>query len=87
MKLYRTFFKVRGAGGLPFPIDMLRYDQCFPVSSADASAIENAHTHLDPIEVGLEHWGLTQTWAPTSARWLSFLWHVDPHSVEVHRHG
>lgn len=58
-------FIVEGRG--PFPVDMLRYDRCFPHDSADASQI------LEPRErrkVTLT----TDSPRVTPARWRSFGW-------------
>ena len=87
--MYRLRFTVRGFG--QFPLDMLRYDGCFPRNSADAASITDS---LDPAsrsverEVELVRYfsGSRQT-APASAltpaRWRSFGWTVTtPHPVE-----
>ena len=47
MKKYLTQFVVTGK--VPFPIDMLRYDQCWPVDPESTTAIEasiNRDTYL-----------------------------------------
>lgn len=63
-------FKVTGTGN--FPIDMLRYDACWPATESDAAHLQfekgrrtiTLHTH-NPS-------------APTNGRWNSFLWNVAP---------
>jgi len=73
--MYTTTFRVQGCG--PFPLDMLRYDCCYPVD-------ENALRNSDRDDVG---WGTTrrviylkcnhqykQNSAPTVGRWQSFGW-------------
>lgn len=68
-------FKVIGSGA--FPLDMLRYDQCWPAGSEDAYAIEESlsrhgeerHTRRT---ITLNGCGIE----PTTGRWSSFLWHV-----------
>lgn len=40
IKVHESFFAVRGRGN--FPVDMLRYDCCFPARGADAAAMEAA---------------------------------------------
>lgn len=73
-------FVVRGTGR--FPIDMLRYDACWPASSEDARKITESIT--DPA-TGLDGM-LTIALAiapgysePTIARWQSFGWFVQDH--------
>jgi hypothetical protein len=77
MKIFRHTFKVTGRG--QFPIDMLRYDGCYPKTGEDAAKIEASFR--DPgteITVSLERFG-EKTWAPERARWSSFLWRMDSH--------
>ena len=64
-------FTVRGIG--QFPIDMLRYDRCWPFASFDAQAIEKSfqQNNLDNIEIDL-----VSINSPTVRRWESFLWRV-----------
>lgn len=59
------FFTVVGDG--EFPIDMLRYDKCWPNSSHDTSLVNRQG------ERRIECRGLT---GPTPARWTSFGWTV-----------
>lgn len=62
---------VEGAG--PFPVDMLRYDQCFPCTEADDSkAIDlsfRPRGQRGPYRVRLVTISRT---APTTGRWDSF---------------
>ena len=60
-------FVVRGGGN--FPIDMLRYDSCYPKSERDSGLIESEGRR----EVTLESAG---RFAPSHGRWESFLWRV-----------
>lgn len=64
-----------------FPVDMLRYDSCWPATSADARMIEKL---LDPearealpkrVQVQLQTDDRNFN-VPTDARWASFLWKV-----------
>lgn len=70
-------FVVEGNG--PFPIDMLRYDACYPASVDDAEKIV---THLEfhaPYRVTLRHViskGENPLAKPTRGRWASFGWAV-----------
>lgn len=76
-KLYTKDFTVRGKAY--FPVDMLRYDECFPVDSADASNIEKAldGTSDEVFAVKLRHQTENRYWMPNEARWKSFFWTVD----------
>lgn len=77
MKRNRTYrITVSGKGN--FPLDMLRYDQCWPRDSADAARIVpelpiSAHEEFgfwaDPRIVTL-----LSNKHPTEHRWLSFGW-------------
>ncbi len=61
-------FTVRGRG--QFPIDMLRYDSCWPYTSMDSSYISDESG-------GREVTLLTNSPnAPTHGRWKSFTWAV-----------
>ena len=68
------------SGKLAFPIDMLRYDACFPQGPDDVAAIEasinrerDANGRRPRRDIALV---TTSPTAPTSARWSSFLWTV-----------
>jgi len=77
MSLYR--FTVEGR--LQFPLDMLRYDACYPSDSEDVHAI---HATMDvksrieqssrgvPFRITL----VTRYPGPTKERWSSFGWRV-----------
>jgi len=64
-----------------FPIDMLRYDTCYPSTNSDSSAIRwsfnpNAisnYSEIGPIE--LIHLG-NKNWKPSFKKWESFGWKV-----------
>ena len=65
--VYATKFVVKGAGR--FPVDMLRYDTCYPHQPEDAAAIldkEMRKVELVTLMNG----------EPTRARWESFGWMV-----------
>lgn len=71
-------FTVRGK--MPFPLDMLRYDSCFPYSQGDVTAIADSLDRVrdednKPLvfEVTLIQ-SLAQE--PTAERWESFMWKV-----------
>lgn len=76
--MYVISFKV--AGTFDFPVDMLRYDSCFPASQ---DAVSNIHIKTFPQEAGrreviveLRRYAESKTWTPTDARWRSFGWKV-----------
>jgi len=68
-------FTVRGRG--PFPLDMLRYDRCYPYSQVDSRVLELSLTDNDRsawLTVTLE---TGESGAPTVSRWTEFGWWVD----------
>jgi hypothetical protein len=60
-----------------FPIDMLRYDLCYPKSETDSHEIERS---FRPREHGDRRVTLVSSKHPTEERWGSFGWAVE--SVE-----
>lgn len=64
-------FTVEGRGR--FPISMLRFDECWPTSDADAYSIECSHNINDSAG---RKWKVTLSTdnhhAPTEGRWDSF---------------
>lgn len=84
-KFYVTRFTV--VGRTAFPIDMLRYDQCFPASEADSSRITNTinrdrtmNPGLTSKEIGMYKIDLVMisrnNSGPTVGRWNSFCWGI-----------
>lgn len=76
-----THYRFKVTGKLSFPLDMLRYDRCFPEGSDDAAQIgytfepDRRKSEIQTITlIGLSR--------PTDARWSSFLWSVVANSVE-----
>lgn len=83
MKFYRHEFTVRSR--FPFPVDMLRYDACYPKGSDDAHAILRSievQGTPDIHSVTLVAIKDRRQWEPTVERWRSFLWSVDPESIK-----
>lgn len=85
--MYATQFEV--VSKYPFPLDMLRYDACYPERSEDAATIGYS---LDPEQQGgdsfvvrLIRFHKTRYWEPTVGRWSSFMWSVRPSSIETRR--
>jgi hypothetical protein len=72
----RSRFVVEGAS--PFPVDMLRYDGCWPATEADSYAIHR--TFVDPYNERIQI-TLTSDQHPTATagRWKSFGWSVVKH--------
>lgn len=65
MWIYRFKVKVH----LPFPIDMLRYDECFPASQDDSAKMSS---DSGVKEISLIHYHSSKYWNPTILRWRSF---------------
>ena len=64
MKKYR--FEVAGKGY--FPIDMLRYDACYPLDGDSVANMSGERTEGHRVVLlGADH-------EPTVARWVSFGW-------------
>lgn len=73
MKLYT--FDVKGVA--TFPLDMLRFDACWPARQDDASTIGWLFSPRRNKEVAETHViRLTGVQTPTAARWESFGWRV-----------
>lgn len=64
-KTEQITFRVEGAGD--FPLDMLRYDRCFPAAGVDVETIRAD---------GARRVTLLSDRHPTPARWDSFGWRV-----------
>ena len=62
-------FSVVGKGH--FPLDMLRYDACWPDSPDSVARLEANQIHIETVQVDL-----IGNRAPTVARWNSFGWSV-----------
>lgn len=66
-------FRVTGTG--PFPVDMLRYDCCWPADQD--SAVYIAASIPNGLPEGFKHSiTLTGCQRPTIARWHSFGWQI-----------
>lgn len=72
--MYRIEFTVTGNGN--FPIDMLRYDSCFPYNSEDVAKIECRVFSDTRQTIRLAKYALKRDTMPTTLRWQSFLWSV-----------
>lgn len=70
MKYYQTFIVITS---FTFPVDMLRYDGCFPHSEVDATKISrNLREHNYPLEVKIGRYIDNRHSKPTEGRWESF---------------
>lgn len=68
----KTFqYEVRGV--VPFPLDMLRYDGCWPARSVDTTAIADSLAQVATAEQVVRLEGIKR---PTIDRWRSFGWAV-----------
>jgi hypothetical protein len=67
MKLYE--FTVEGAG--EFPLDMLRYDQCYPYSAVDSALMHREHSERRRIVLQS-----CSRRMPSRERWQSFTWTI-----------
>lgn len=72
IKVFETKLVVQGTGG--FPIDMLRYDSCFPWSESDSHALLNEGS-LRLRTVTLRRRSVN-TLSATEGRWKSFGWTI-----------
>ncbi|AIY40158.1 hypothetical protein LT85_1000 [Collimonas arenae] len=63
----KHIYTVKGSGD--FPIDMLRYDECWPDQPADAEAIAPGNREIRYIKLLSDRY-------PTVHRWESFCWTV-----------
>ncbi len=80
--MYITTFKV--TGNFIFPLDMLRYDACYPHTQVD---VENIITEYTPDNKG-KHFTVElcrmhqdKGWKPTVGRWESFGYRVELRSA------
>lgn len=77
MTTYFTQFRVTGRGH--FPVDMLRYDHCFPatqeaVNGIDVTRYQRETTEVREVELAQYHNGAMPH--ITFERWRSFGWSV-----------
>lgn len=68
--VYEWFLVVTGSG--EFPLDMLRYDACFPYEQVDSNRIERS---TESRRIVLVRRGVNDG-TGTPARWQSFRWNV-----------
>ena len=68
--MFCQIFPVTGSG--QFPVDMLRYDSCYPHSQDSVVALSEKNTRTVVLARAVKR--VTDT--PTIARWESFGWKV-----------
>ena len=71
--------KIVVVGRGPFPLDMLRYDQCCPATSEDAGAIHYSGLDRASRDKRVVTLNSMRRVAPTFGRWESFGWTVISH--------
>lgn len=76
--IYRQTFAVKGSG--EFPVDMLRYDACYPASQDDSVKLSR---RLERRTVCLERRIANRGPVPTVDRWSSFGWCVLADTIAV----
>ena len=59
------------SGNFPFPLDMLRYDSCWPHSGDDVAEIESSLSREQRRLFQIRLVGINK---PTLDRWSSFCW-------------
>lgn len=89
MRDYTVRFKVKGSGD--FPVDMLRYDRCYPVSAKDVEGVMLSYAVAEVEDMITERIVQLEThvfttkrdiiWesenrCPCDERWRSFGWRV-----------
>ena len=85
--MHKCEFKVKGQS--LFPLDMLRYDRCYPRTQEDVAAIsERVHPAQGNEEVEIELVSISKSkeWVkPSEDRWLSFQWPVVSESIRIRK--
>ena len=75
MKTKTVHFTVTGSG--TFPLDMLRYDRCFPRDSTDCALMDNSdYQRKRTVRLAIDDARRGRS-AVTEARWQSFGWTVE----------
>lgn len=87
--MYTIYFTVEGT--LNFPLDMLRYDHCFPLTQDDVAAVADAlgiygrARERKTFRIALARNQKTKVEQLTPDRWLSFGWSIDPKSIRIEK--
>lgn len=86
MMKYYVEFRVQTTSLSGFPVDMLRYDSCWPRNSDDAATIHSiiSGDHKGPAQIAMVKYARTKAQhGVTIERWRSFMCHVDPANIRV----
>ena len=84
--VYKQIIAVEGS--INFPIDMLRYDSCWPASESDSAEISKTF-HRFPlpkeelVTIKLKRYTFSKNDLPEKDRWASFLWNVIDTQTEL----
>jgi hypothetical protein len=62
--------------GLPFPLDMLRYDACFPDTQEDVTSIGSSIEGHEHRSVTLRRYVTDKNQSPTGGRCQPFGWRI-----------
>ncbi len=68
-----------------FPVDMLRYDSCYPRSLEDAIKVGVPAREYWGVTLESVHAGKPRKDYPTAPRWATFGWLVVPKSVKTRK--
>ncbi len=60
-----------------FPLDMLRYDHCYPATGTDVSSLHASITERGTFSVGVSRVSATAYEQWTADRWASFGWALE----------
>lgn len=77
---YRQVIEIEAGSHTRFPLDMLRYDGCYPERSEDCNLIEDRvgydrlHEQDGQAKIRLVRFVEAQKCVPTVDRWRSFGW-------------
>ena len=81
-KVYVSSAVVVGGRCSTFPVDMLRYDSCFPATGEDAGKVAASLDRVcargpgDLQHIKLQKYGMRE-WGWTERRWENFGWRVE----------
>ena len=73
---------------IPFPIDMLRYDRCYPYSKDDSKKIRGDMRTIDEtgnLESITVSRADSEIWKPAVEQWKTFGWNVSKHEIRSGR--
>jgi hypothetical protein len=75
-------FEYQVMGFKPFPIDMLRIDQCFPSNDGCSRLIQLSQTHPGHYRLSLTKIG-DPKWRPREGQWKIGGWEVVPATLVI----